>query len=39
MLTNALSVLVYELFLETFLWENDKEINFFVTLTQSNLNS
>ena len=26
MLTNALRILVYELFLETFYWENDKKI-------------
>ena len=25
MLTNALRILVYELFLETFYWENDKK--------------
>ena len=27
MLTNALSALVYELFLEIFYWKNDKTIN------------
>ena len=28
MLTNALRILVYKLFLETFYWENDKKKNF-----------
>ena len=28
MLTNAIRALVYELFLETFLWENDNAIKF-----------